>query len=371
MKKNTLSEAELKKIPKDALIVMYLGLAEQMEQLQRKIDALQENMNVLIQQRYGRKTEQSSQITGQLAINNLGEIVEILNEAEQLTEDGLPEEPSADKVITTSKKRTGKKTEDISRLEETTPTKHIIPEAELNRIFPNGYKELPPVESVHIEYQRARYLKHRDIICVYAGKDVNGDDVIVKADGEKNLLRNSILTPSLFGSVFEAKYVNAQPINRIAETLAFNDVNISKQVMAGWCIKIAERYLVQVYNEMHKQILKSKLIHCDETSFKVTNDGREGNPKSYMWVYHTDRQYGSPPIYLYEYQPTRKTENPREFLKDYSGILLTDGYQVYHTLKKENPDKLTVAGCWVHAKRKYAEIIKAVGEKKAVGTIAY
>ena len=199
MKKNTLTEAELKKIPKDALVVMYLSLAEQMEQLQVKIDALQENMNVLIQQRYGRKTEQSSQITGQLAINSLGEIVEILNEAEQLTEDGLPEEPSADKVIKANNKRKGKKTEDISKLEETTPTKHIIPETELNRIFPNGYKELPPVETVHVEYQ-----------------------------------------------------------------------------------------------------------------------------------------------------PTRKTENPREFLKDYSGILLTDGYQVYLTLKKENPDKLTVAGCWVH-----------------------
>ena len=225
-------------------------------------------MNVLVQQRFGRKTEQISQITGQLAINSLGEIVEILNEAEQLTEDGLPEEPTADKVLPASKKRKGKKAEDISKLEESTPTKHIIPEYILNQMSPNGYKELPPVETVHVEYQRARYLKHRDIICVYAGKDANGDDVIVKADGEKNLLRNSILTPSLFGSVFEAKYVNAQPINRIAETLAFNDVNISKQVMAGWCIKIAERYLVQVYNEMHKQLLKSKLIHCDETRLR-------------------------------------------------------------------------------------------------------
>ena len=367
----TLTEADLNNIPKETLVVMYLELKEQMDQLQVKMDSLQENMNVLIQQRFGRKTEQTSQITGQLAINNLGEIVEILNEAEQLTEDGLSEEPSVSDVIRTNRKHKGKKAEDISRLEEVTPTKHIIPEYELNQIFPNGYKELPPIESVHVEYQRARYLKHRDIVCVYAGKDSNGDDVIVKANGDKYLLRNSILTPSLFGSVFEAKYVNAQPINRIAETLAFNDVNISKQVMAGWCIKIAERYLVPVYNEMHRQILKSKLIHCDETPFKVTNDGRDGNSKSYMWVYHTDQQYGSPPIYLYEYQPTRKTENPREFLKDYTGILLTDGYQVYHTLKKENPDKLTVAGCWVHAKRKYAEIIKAVGEKKAVGTIAY
>ena len=63
-----------------------------------------------------------------------------------------------------------------------------------------------------MEYQRAKYLKHREIIHVYAGKDANGDDVIVKADGSTNLLRNSILTPSLFGSIFESKYVNAQPL---------------------------------------------------------------------------------------------------------------------------------------------------------------
>lgn len=371
MNKNTLSEADLKKIPKDALVVMYLQLADQMNQLQAKMDALQENISVLIQQRYGRKTEKSSQITGQLAINNLGEIVEIINEAELLTENGVEEEPSADKVLPIRRKRTGKKAEDIGMLEEMTPTQYIIPEADLNRMFPNGYKELPSVETTHVEYQRARYLRHRDIVHVYAGKDANGDDYIVKANGPKVLLPKSILTPSLFGSVFEAKYVNAQPLNRISETLKYNEVNISRQVMAGWCIEVSKRYLVPVLIEMHRWLLMGKLIHCDETPFKVTNDGRPGNPKSYMWVYHTDQQYGSPPIFIYEYRPTRKTENPREFLKGYKGVLLTDGYQVYHTLKKENPDTLKVAGCWVHAKRKYAEIIKALGEKKSAGTIAY
>ena len=371
MNKNTLSEADLKKIPKDALVVMYLQLADQMNQLQVKMDALQENISVLIQQRYGRKTEKSSQITGQLAINNLGEIVEILNEAELLTQDGIEEEPSSDKVLPVRKKRTGKKSEDMGMLEEMTPTQHIIPEADLKRMFPNGYKELPSVETTHVEYQRARYLRHRDIVHVYAGKDANGDDYIIKANGPKVLLPKSILTPSLFGSIFEAKYVNAQPLNRISETLKYNEVNISRQVMAGWCIDIPKRYLVPVLIEMHRWLLKGKLIHCDESPLKVTNDGRPGNPKSYMWVYHTDHQYGSPPIFIYEYRPTRKTENPREFLKGYKGVLLTDGYQVYHTLKKENPDNLKVAGCWVHAKRKYAEIIKALGEKKSVGTIAY
>ena len=50
MKKNSLTEAELKRIPKDALVVMYLQLADQMDQLMIKMDGLQENMNVLIHQ---------------------------------------------------------------------------------------------------------------------------------------------------------------------------------------------------------------------------------------------------------------------------------------------------------------------------------
>lgn len=112
--------------------------------------------------------------------------------------------------------------------------------------------------------------------------------------------------------------------------------------MAGWMIRLSERYLGPVYREMHRRILESKLIHCDETPFKVVNDRRSPNSKRYMWVYHSSARYGSPPIFLYEYQPTRKTDNPRKFLEGYSGILMTDGYQVYHTLAGERPDELKV-----------------------------
>ena len=68
----------------------------------------------------------------------------------------------------------------------------------------------------------------------------------------------------------------------------------------------------------------------------------------------------SKPIVLYDYQKTRKLDHPREFLKDIKGIVITDGYQVYHSIEKLRQD-ITVAGCWVHAKRKFSEINKAFG----------
>lgn len=72
---------------------------------------------------------------------------------------------------------------------------------------------------------------------------------------------------------------------------------------------------------------------------------------------------------IYDYQPTRRADHPEAFLKNYNGILVTDGYQVYHTLEKKRED-LKVAGCWVHSKRKYSEIVKALGKKKPDAIIA-
>lgn len=54
----------------------------------------------------------------------------------------------------------------------------------------------------------------------------------------------------------------------------------------------------------------------------------------------------------------------------YQGILVTDGYQVYHTLAEETPEHLRVAGCWAHAKRRYAELLKSIGAKSRNGLIA-
>lgn len=43
----------------------------------------------------------------------------------------------------------------------------------------------------------------------------------------------------------------------------------------------------------------------------------------------------------------------------FSGICVKDGYQVYHTLEKEKED-LTIAGCWVHGRRKFEEALATI-----------
>lgn len=367
-----MTEEQLKNLPKEMLISMYMQLAEmldtvtsQNEHLIKQMESLEEKISILTQQKFGRKTERSNTIDGQLSFDF--DTMAIINEAEHiLATDGEAAEPEMETVIVTRKKRKGKRAYDLSHV-EVQVDEHILTEEKLNELFPRGYDRLKDEIYSDLEYIPAKFVKHEHHVAIYAGRHNEG---IVRADRPERLLNNSILTTGLAAGIFNAKYVNAVPINRLAEEFARLDVNISRQVMSGWMITIAERYLGPVYRRMREELLESKLIHCDETPFKVVTEDRKPSSKSYMWVFHTYDRYGSPPIYLYEYSRSRKADVLRDFIGDYKGILVTDGYEAYHKIGKELADDIIVAGCWAHAKRKFVEISKSVKKDAPNGMIS-
>ena len=54
----------------------------------------------------------------------------------------------------------------------------------------------------------------------------------------------------------------------------------------------------------------------------------------------------------------------------HEGVCVTDGYQAYHTLKKERED-LKIAGCGAHARRCFDEAVKALPKDKIRSSLAY
>ena len=89
-----------------------------------------------------------------------------------------------------------------------------------------------------------------------------------------------------------------------------------------------------------------------------------------MWVYRSGFMYPERQIILYEYQKTRNASHPRKFLKNYTGICVTDGYQVYHTLEKEK-ENLKIAGCWVHCRRKFDEALTVIPKELRKQSVLY
>ena len=374
-----LSEEQLNNLTKDALVIITASLQDQLLSMQdqldkanaqlsdtnRQIELLTEQIRIMNQRHFGKSSESASGLDGQLSL------FDSFNEAEGFQDPSAPE-PEITEVIISSYKRSktkGKRDADLEGLPARI-IEHKLSEEELAQKFPKGYKELPEEVYKRLHIIPETFIVDEHHVHVYASKD--NDGTIVKAPRPVDLFRNSIATPALVASIINGKYVNALPIERQARAFKDNGIKLETSTMSNWVINSAEKYLSLVYDRMHELIYESKVIHADETPVKVMRiDGAKikNGKKTYMWVYRNNPRSSKAPIVLYDWQPSRKADHPREFLKDFSGTVVTDGYQVYHTLGKERHD-LKIAGCWIHARRPFADFIKSVGANTAKGSIA-
>ena len=385
MKIKVLSSDELNNISKDAIILIYQQLAEsfaiiqdQNEHLIKQVDKLQESISLLTQQRFGRKTEKTKEIiNGQLCFDKNGHIIIPSNtdpDASDVDDDCKSEEELIVEYLArreARKRKKGVRSQDLA-FADVIIEEHELDEEELSNHFPDGYRELPCEISHRVEYEPSKLTVIEEKVHIYKSKS---DDSIIRADKPDHLMAHSVVTPSLLSKIITDKYVNAMPVNRIFKDFERMDVILRPQTMNRWLIKLSMTYIKPLVLRMKDTMISlADLIHCDETPFVVEEDhkrkGKSKESKSYMWVYHTFDRYGAPPIFIYEYQPDRKGEHPKEFLKGYSGVIVTDGYEPYHSIEKERDGDIIVAGCWAHLKRKLAAIIKADPEN-AKGTVAY
>ena len=366
--KEMISREEFNNMDREVLYTLFTGMQEQLKRSDETIDALRvtvdklnDQLRILNSRMFGKSSEKSLATGDQLSIYDFG-----LNEAEATAQGKVIEEPEMETVVIHRKKRKGKRDEDLFGF-DAVQVDHGLSDEELAEQFPEGYYELDDEVYRKLEVEPAVFKVIEHHIKVYKGK--NGK--IVKGKHPKEMLNNSIATPSLAAFIMNGKYVNAVPLYRQEQEFARNDVNISRQVMANWMITTAERYLSLVYDRLKAEIVKSRVAPADETPVQVTNDGREGIHKSYMWVYRTGSMCKANAAIVYDYQKTRKADAPRTFLEGFKGKLVCDGYQVYHTLENDSGTDFTVAGCWIHARRPFADVIKSLGEDKAAGTLAY
>jgi len=354
-------EVELNKLPKKELIRLFLL---QQADMNNKFDLLLEQLQVMKQGKFGSSSEKST-IEGQMTLEDM---TGCFNEAEH-TADGNIAEPLLEQIIPEHRRKIkpkGKRDADLS-IFPTRTEEHTLSEEKLCELFDGSYRRLPDDVYKKLEFYPATFevVEHR--IAVYCG---NKNQQIIRADRPAEIMKNSVVTPSLLAGILNYKYVNSQPINRLAEEFKRNDAVISKQTMCNWVIRGTERYLSLLYERMHQKLGSCMIVHADESPLRVTRDGRDTKSKSYMWVYKSGTEADQPQMTLFDYQKTRHADHPKKFLQDFKGILISDGYRPYQMIGEERPDEITVAGCWSHARRHFVNATKALGKTKAKGTLA-
>ena len=358
------TEEQLNSVDKSFLIQLLLQQQEQLEAITKELHASNEKMQLLMEQvilgkqnRFGRSSEKMED-TSQICFREVNGTIVFFNEAEAVCDLNAAEPEDLELKSPKQPKRKGKKEADLSGL----PVRridHYLSAEELEAEFGvRGWKQLPDAISRKYHFVPAKVEVEEHHIGVYASKT---DEHMVKADHPKTLLHGSLVSPSLGAAIINGKYVNAVPLYRLEQEFQRYGLQITRQNMANWCIRLAEEYLSILYDYLHKELYFYHVIQADETPVLVNHDGRKAGSKSWMWVYRSGHLYQKRQIVLYEYQQTRNASHPREFLKGYDGICVTDGYQVYHTLEKEL-EELTIAGCWVHCRRRFDEALKLISK---------
>ncbi|MDY6221142.1 MAG: IS66 family transposase [Candidatus Alectryocaccobium sp.] len=356
-KKYTLNE--LNTLSREDLMTIVLSMQCQLDQMNENIEKLIEQIRIANQQRFGRKTEKLNVMEGQLSL---------FDEAEALYDPDIPEPQLEEAVpkIKRAKKRSGKREADLSGFPQE-EIRHDVSRDRLIEVFGEGnYKQMPDETYKRLRYTPASWTVEIHTVEVYVGTDGLHQDEFIRGNRPKDLLRNSIVTPSLEAAILNGKYVNSIPLYRIEQEFERNGVFISRQNMANWTILCAERYFAPLYERLKAELLKYPVTQADETPVQVVNDGRKAGSKSYMWVHRSGEYFKERPVVLYEYQKTRHHEHPEKFYKDYKGVLVTDGLNQYHLIEK-NLKGLINANCWAHARRVFSDAVKAIPDKESAG----
>ena len=339
-----LTTEQLNALPKEELVSMMMSMQDRMDTLSSRLNYLTEQIAISNSRQFGRKTEQLDQIIGQGAFDAEGNLY--FNESEALNDARTSDiEPAITEVVRSRTSRPkGKKEADLRDIPVIKLPTIEVPAETLVREFGSldNCRRMNDEVYKRLIYIPAGWKVEETHVAVY--KSRSGKKKFVKGEAPAYLLRGSIVSPELEAAIINGKFVNALPYRRIEADFKRNGVNISEQNMASWTIKCSDRYLSRLYDYLHRELIKHHVIQVDETTVEVSKE--------------TGEFYRDTPIVLYDYQKTRHHDHPKEFLQGFNGIAACDGFSGYKALAKEMPG-FTIAECWAHARRKFADAVKA------------
>jgi transposase len=325
---------------------LVIELRQENSYLSSRAAALEEQLRLLRNKIFGRRSEQMSAEELKLAV--------LFNEAELPP----PRAPEASVEVAAHRRvRPGRKPlpEGLPREEVI----HDIPEEEktcsccgapLVRISEETSEKLDfvPAQMKVIRHIRPKYACKK---CEGAGSE----HPVKIAPVPAQIIEKSIVTPGLLAFILVAKFCDAIPFYRQEKQFARIGVELSRADFCHWAMEAAGKCdpLIEIFIE---QIRAGPVVQMDETRLQVMNElDRANTTLSYMWVMR-----GGPPekpVILFRYHPSRNASIPLQYLRDYKGFLQTDGYEGYAEVGAL--PGITHVGCFAHVRRKFDEAAKA------------
>lgn len=340
------------------------------DKLQEQNEQLTLQVEKLIQQLFGRKSERRTDGDGQLYLD-LGEeatpevisaLEEAVREAEQIVQDAEQEKQS--RRVKRPRPDDRKFPEHLPRTEKTVD----LPEAQREGLTLIGYDEVESLRCKRSELyvQVTRYAKY-----AHPTDKAQG---IVSPERPTGLVEGDRLDASIGVEVVAWKYFYHLPFYRQQDLFAGSGWTPSRSTLQN--LETNVEFALRPLADWLRGYLKTdRCIGCDETGVTLITPRnlpdlsdhprreritevlesaiQKGKPsvKAHFWGYYASRL----PVVAFDFTVSRHRDGPDEVLSDYEGNLIGDCWSGFQKIDVRSDSRLTFAACWAHARRKIDE----------------
>ena len=195
--------------------------------------------------------------------------------------------------------------------------------------------EYRPAQFWILQHERAKYACRK---CELA---------VVTAEMPPQPIDKGLPGPGLLAHVLTSKYCDHLPLNRQSKIYRRSGVKLHRSTLCGWVRATADE-LKPLIAHMRHQVLKSKVIHTDETRIPVQERGKKKTKSGRLWPYIGDADH---PHVVFDYTETKEAHCPEDFLGEYKGYLHVDAASSFDRLFESGG--MTELASWAHARRKF------------------
>lgn len=321
---------------------------QEIEELKRKLEHMNEVFANAQRARFGQSSEQKNYVLGKDQIS-------LFNEAEDC-QDHKAEEPNPDTIVIVTHERRKKRSQ--AEMLNHLPEEEVLlelPEEQL--ICGKCGEKMKPIGKKFLRHEMQIIPKQVKLLAYYTvtyacdgcEKDT-GFAHIASVKPPVPLMKHSLASPSTVAYIMTQKYVDGLPLARQEKIWAREGIALSRATMANWIIQCSQTWLKPLYKHMKQELLTHSVIHADETVVQVLKeDNKPATSESRMWLYASAALLRHQ-VRIFEYQPDRSGKRPESFLRGFTGWMITDGYSGYNQVQN-----VIHCGCWSHARRKWRE----------------
>ncbi|RUL45628.1 IS66 family transposase [Lysinibacillus antri] len=193
---------------------------------------------------------------------------------------------------------------------------------------------------------RVQHIEHA-YECKQCKKDTTQNAQIKRGKAPMAVISRSIAGPTVLAKLIYDKFIQYLPLYRQVKEWERSGLMTNDKNLSNWVIRVAEEWLLPIYEQMRNVVATKSILHIDETYAKILkrSDGKPGQSNAYLWVFKSIPSQG-PVIVLFQSALTRSRPVLEEFTKDFKGTVICDGYSAYDKLPN-----ITFANCWAHLRR--------------------